>query len=59
MAKITLKGNPLNTVGELPKVGDKAPDFTLTGSDLSDVSLSDYKGKKVILNSAGKKSSFF
>lgn len=50
MAKVTLKGNPVNTVGELPKAGSKAPDFTLVKTDLSEVSLNDLKGKKVVLN---------
>jgi thiol peroxidase len=50
MAKITLKGNEINTIGNLPGIGELAPDFTLTKTDLSDVSLSAYKGKKVILN---------
>ncbi|MFY0686653.1 MAG: thiol peroxidase [Cyclobacteriaceae bacterium] len=50
MAQITLKGNPINTNGTLPLVDGLAPDFTLTKSDLSESSLSDYKGKKVILN---------
>lgn len=50
MAKITLKGNPFNTAGELPKVGSVAPNFTLTKKDLSKVELSSYKGKKIILN---------
>jgi thiol peroxidase len=50
MATITLKGNPIHTLGELPKVGSKAPDFRLTKADLSDVSLKDFSGKKVILN---------
>jgi len=50
MASITLKGNTIHTSGELPKVGSKAPDFKLTKSDLSDGSLSDFKGKKIILN---------
>ena len=50
MAQITLKGNPVNTVGDLPKVGDKAPDFVLTKTDLSDVSLKDFSGKTVVLN---------
>ena len=50
MAQVTLKGNPIHTNGELPKVGAKAPDFTLTGSDLKDVTLASYKGKKKILN---------
>jgi len=50
MAQITLKGNPINTSGELPAVGSKAPDFKLTRDDLSDVSLGDFAGKKKILN---------
>jgi thiol peroxidase len=50
MAQVTLKGNPIQTNGELPKVGGAAPAFTLTGADLKDVSLADYKGKKKILN---------
>ncbi|MGH9390764.1 MAG: thiol peroxidase [Vicinamibacteria bacterium] len=50
MATVTLGGNPISTSGELPAVGTKAPDFTLTGGDLADVSLSKYAGKKVILN---------
>jgi thiol peroxidase len=50
MAQILLQGNPLNTVGDLPKVGSDAPDFTLTGTDLTDVHLADYKGKYVVLN---------
>ncbi len=50
MARITFKGNPISTAGELPKVGSKAPDFKLTKTDLSDVSLKDLNGKKVVLN---------
>lgn len=50
MATITLKGNPIETVGELPAVGSAAPDFSLTKTDLSETTLADYKGKKVILN---------
>ena len=50
MAQITFKGDPVHTIGELPKVGDKAPDFLLTKTDLSDISLKDVSGKKVILN---------
>ena len=50
MANIKLGGNPIHTVGELPKKGDKAPDFKLTRGDLKDVSLADYAGKKKILN---------
>ncbi len=50
MADITLKGNAINTVGNLPKTGEKAPGFKLTTLDLSEKSLSDFKGKKIILN---------
>ena len=50
MAQITLQGNAINTIGNLPKVGTKAPDFTLVKNDLSMGSLSDYKGNKVVLN---------
>lgn len=50
MATIKLKGNPVHTVGDLPKVGSKLPDFKLTKGDLSDVGLADFKGKVLILN---------
>lgn len=50
MAKITFKGNPVNTAGNLPAVGTKAPGFKLVKSDLSEGSLKDYAGKKVVLN---------
>lgn len=50
MASITLGGNPVNTSGELPKVGSKAPEFKLVNKDLGEVSLSDFAGKKVVLN---------
>lgn len=50
MAKITLKGNPVNTSGSLPATGTKAPDFKLVKSDLESLSLSELKGKKLILN---------
>ena len=50
MAEITLRGNPIHTVGELPAVGSPAPAFTLTGSDLADVTLGDFAGKTLVLN---------
>lgn len=49
MATVTLKGNPIETVGQLPKVGDKAPAFNLVKDDLSELQLSDLKGR-VVLN---------
>ena len=50
MAHIKHRGNPINTNGELPKVGAPAPDFKLTDVDLCDVSLASFKGKKKLLN---------
>lgn len=50
MAQITLRGNPINTVGELPAVGSKAPGFSLTGGDLAAVSSEQFTGKPVVLN---------
>ncbi|MBL3526481.1 MAG: thiol peroxidase [gamma proteobacterium endosymbiont of Lamellibrachia anaximandri] len=50
MAKITLKGNEINTSGELPAVGSDAPAFSLTAGDLSNKGLEDFSGKKVLLN---------
>lgn len=50
MAEITLKGNPIHTVGELPAVGTQAPEFKLKKTDLSEATLADYKGKRVVLN---------
>ena len=50
MASITLGGNPINTSGELPKVGTKIADFKLVKTDLSVASLSDFAGKKLVLN---------
>ncbi len=50
MAAITLGGNPINTNGELPKTGSKAPEFQLVRQDLGTASLSDFSGSKVVLN---------
>ncbi len=50
MATVTLKGNPIHTIGDLPAVGKKAPDFKLVNGDLKDVSLADFKGKRKVLN---------
>lgn len=50
MAKITLKGNPISTIGDLPTTGAKAPDFTLVKNDLGNTTLRDFAGKPVILN---------
>ena len=50
MATIALNGNPIHTIALLPEVGKPAPDFLLTKTDLSDISLSEFKGKKTVLN---------
>jgi thiol peroxidase len=50
MATVTLKGNTLKIVGELPKVGSKAPDFALVKTDLANTTLTDFAGKTVVLN---------
>ncbi|HEV7393164.1 MAG TPA: thiol peroxidase [Burkholderiales bacterium] len=50
MANVTLGGNPISVNGNFPKKGDSAPDFSLTGNDLKDVSLKDYAGKRKVLN---------
>lgn len=50
MATITLRGNEVHTEGTLPSIGQEAPLFTLTKKDLSSFSLSELKGKKVIIN---------
>lgn len=50
MAQITLKGNAINTSGNLPVKGCRTPDFLLVKSDLSTQKLSDITGKKIILN---------
>ncbi len=50
MATVTLKGNAIHTIGELPSKGSAAPDFNLTKVDLSSASLGDFDGKKVVLN---------
>ena len=50
MATVTLGGNPINLAGQFPKLGDSAPGFTLVGTDLADVSLKDFAGKRKVLN---------
>jgi thiol peroxidase len=50
MATVTLKGNNINTSGNLPEIGSQAPEFELVKTDLSIASLRDYKGKSIVLN---------
>ena len=50
MAQITLQGNPIETIGQLPALNSQAPNFTLTRTDLADANLSDFSGQNVVLN---------
>lgn len=50
MAKVTLKGNAINTNGELPKKGTAAPDFQLVDKDLSNRTLKEFAGKPKLLS---------
>lgn len=50
MANITLKGNAIQTIGELPAKGTKVPDFELVKNDLSKASMKDFAGKRLVLN---------
>lgn len=50
MAQITLKGNAIETIGNLPQVQTKAPNFELTNASLTSKTLKDYEGKTIILN---------
>ncbi len=49
MAQVTLKGKPVHTTGDLPKVHTKAPDFVLIDKDLKEHTLHEFQGKKKIL----------
>ena len=50
MAQISLGGQPTRTIGQLPRIGEAAPDFVLTRTDLTDVGLKDFKGSRIVLN---------
>lgn len=47
---VAFTGTPLTLLGEMIQVGNAAPDFTAVGRDSKPVSLSDFKGKTVILS---------
>jgi thioredoxin-dependent peroxiredoxin len=49
MAITAFKGIPVNTVGDLPRPGAKAPDFELVGTDLAAMTLASFSGKKKVL----------
>lgn len=50
MTLIKFRGQPLHTVGSLPEVGTRAPNFTVTKTDLGELKLENYLGKKIVLN---------
>lgn len=50
MPKVTMRGNEVTLVGPEIQVGQKAPDFTVVGNDLSPVSLKDTSGVRLILS---------
>lgn len=50
MSQVTLAGNPIPVAGHFPQKGETAPDFNLTGKDLSDCSLVTWAGHRKILN---------
>ncbi len=50
MANVTLGGTPVETIGNLPKIGDKAPIFKLTNTDLEDKTNTDFEGNRLVLN---------
>ena len=50
MATITLQGNEIHTNGDLPAIGEKAPDFVLVDKDLKNISLDEFSGKKKLIS---------
>ncbi len=50
MANVTLGGTPVETIGNLPTIGSKAPGFKLTGTDLADKTNNDFEGQRLVLN---------
>lgn len=50
MANLTFKQNPITTNGNLPNIGEKAPDFSLIDTNLAEISLANFVGKKIIFN---------
>lgn len=50
MSQVTFRGTPITVLGHFPQVGDKAPDFNLTSTELTPISLGDFAGKKLVLS---------
>ncbi len=50
MAKVLFQGNPIMTYGNMPLKGERAREFSLIKSDLSEITLDDFKGRMIVLN---------
>ena len=50
MANVAFQGLSVTTDGTLPNVGSQAPDFTVTKTNLGEISLKNYEGRKIVLN---------
>lgn len=50
MTTLTLNGTAFNTIGTLPPINSSAPDFTVTDTNLGEIHLKNFLGKKIILN---------
>lgn len=48
MAQVTFQGNPITLLGSDVKVGDDAPNFTVLANDLSEKTLDDFQGVRLI-----------
>lgn len=46
MTQVTLHGNPVKVDGHFPQVGESAKPFSLVASDLADVTLAKFAGKR-------------
>nr|WP_278723682.1 thiol peroxidase [Corynebacterium accolens] len=50
MAEVKFSDEPTQTAGELPAVGESIPEFTLVGTDLSEVTNKDFEGKRLVIS---------
>lgn len=50
METVYFNGTPCKTYGNVPVAGDKAPDFKLVSKDLKEIKMSDFDGKRIVLN---------
>ncbi|MBD3689011.1 thiol peroxidase [Nanchangia anserum] len=50
MSEITFTGNPVHTCGTLPALGSDLPSATLVDTELAEVSLADFRGRRLVLN---------